>query len=413
MSEQRPAGADIYTMDQWAHAGSPPAASASQGALTEVSNQLRQVAEALKAPLAQLGVTWQGQAADAAKAGISQHVQWAETTAQQVSTMAGGAGQYFNSAQSVIPQIDELMAQATAAAAAGGAGGPGGMAANAAIAEQAQAEAAQRGRELFQQHAGVCESSAPKVAATAPPTAGSGGKAAAVAEEAGAGAGRSVDKNAGATAEGEGGAVAEEPVGATTSASAAEGPHGVGEGAPGEAGGRPGSVPGYEPGAGGVVTAGGGYLPQTRARRTGYSPVYGASDDGLPGGSGSSRYSGDGFADEAMPAGGVLGAGGGTYRPGKPTPPAPRTRTVTPAPDGHADGYDDGALSGQGGGQGQQGQQQGMPGGGMMSPGMMGGAMAGGGQGQQGQRHDSPDYLLDEDDLFNGEDWVAPPVIRR
>jgi hypothetical protein len=399
-----------------AHGGQPQAALASGQALTEISGQLTEVANSLKAPLNQLlEVSWQGQAADAAKAGIGQHAAWAENVATEITAMAGEADQYHASAMSTISKMDGLMQQwqqLEQAKAAAAAAGPTG-AANVAAIEEMEQELQLQALQAFQQHAATCTSITPKGAVTAPPTAGSGGKGAAVAEEAGEGAGKSVDKNAGATSEG--GTVAEEPAGRTTSASAVEGPNGVGEGAPGEAGGRPDSVSGYEPGAGGMVRAGGGYLPQTRTQRNGYAPANGASDDGLPGGSGSSRYGGDGFADEAMPVGGVLGAGGGeTYRPSKPTSPPPRTRTVTQAPDGYSDGYDDGALSGQGDGQGQQGQQQGMSGGGMMSPGMMGGgAMAGGGQGQQGQRHDSPEYLLDEDDLFNGEDWVAPPVIRQ
>ena len=413
----RAGGHTLEEMLGWATGGDLNAAPTSQNALGQLSTSLREVAQTIRTPLAQLGTSWQGHAADAAKAGIGQHVQWAETASAQMHTMAGEVGQYGNSASTVAAQVEELWTKAQAVTAVGH-GGPGGLA-SAAGGEQATAEATRAAQELFQRHWGLCRSATPQAAISAPPGAGGPAKVPATGDEAVAGGGKSVHQPAGAgtglddTAGG--------GPGRTSSAGATEGME-YPTVKDGPVAGTGGSPDGHSPGAGGVVAAAGpGYQPGTRGPSWSYGdssgdPMIGGYDEGGPaGGLASGEVVGGGvYRDGVVPAGGVLGTGptGETYRPTKRR--AAKDRLAGPGMArvaGHVLPAQDAPVESELAGPTDHGHRSGLSGGPMMSPGMLGGMASN--SARRDQRHTSPEYLVDEDDLFNGEDWLAPPVIGR
>ncbi|MDT7682312.1 MAG: hypothetical protein QOG57_2622, partial [Pseudonocardiales bacterium] len=93
MTDQRLAGLSHQELWNLAHGGDPAAATTSQANFSRTAQVLENIAKTLNAPLGELGLGWQGQAADAARGGIGQHAQWAEAAAGRANTAAGQAGQ--------------------------------------------------------------------------------------------------------------------------------------------------------------------------------------------------------------------------------------------------------------------------------------------------------------------------------
>jgi hypothetical protein len=255
----------LEELSQMAHGGQPEAAAASQRGFTSISATLRQVSRTINEPLSVFGMGWDGQASQAAQAGISQHSRWAEQAAARASTTAGQAGQYYTSAKNVIANMPD---PASAPGASGGAAGATDLAA----VEQAKANAKQRAIELMQGHADVCQQAAPKTGFAPPPTEGAVGGVARAAVNKNARNCRSVARATppGGAAEA---APAPESSGATTTAGAVQQPSPAGRaGAAVAAGteGELGSVRGYQPGAvGETVPAGAGFLPAGTGRTRG------------------------------------------------------------------------------------------------------------------------------------------------
>lgn len=417
MSDQRLAGMSLEELYQMAHGGQPEAAAASQHGFTSISATLRKVSQTINEPLSGFGMGWDGQASQAAQAGISQHVQWAEQAAGRASTAAGQAGQYYTSAKNVIANMPDP-------ASVPGASGGAAEATDLAAVEQAQANAKQRAIELMQGHADVCQQAAPKTGFAPPPTAGAAGgvaRAAAVTEK--APGGRSVAR---ATAPGGAAdaAPAAESGGATTTAGAVEQPSPASRaGATVTAGaeGGPGSLGGYRPGVvGEMVPAGTGFLPVGSGRTRGGRVL--SSQGAATGTADAGRYAGAERArrrvapvsevSQALPP---AGAGAMSREAGQ-HPVRRAAQRPLPRGDGHPlDGHRADLGTAPAGVPGPESaghpvyghHSAGLPGG--MMPPMMGGA----GTTDSEQQHQAPDYLLDDIDLFDGNSWVTPPVIGR
>ncbi|WP_169736815.1 PPE domain-containing protein [Pseudonocardia spinosispora] len=407
----RPAGMTLEQMYATAQSSTPAVATSSGEGFTKVSAGLYQVSQGLRGSLDKIGTGWQGQGAQAAQTGIGQHVQWAQTAARESTAVAANAEAH---AQSVTHVKNSIPDPATIAASTTNA--PGGRAPdgspNAAAVEGARREAEQRARELFKQHAGNCRSNTPRTALTAPPTAGSaaGAKAGASGSRAPATRGRGAGVKAPGPAAGGAAGAAGAGGARTSAASSVRQASAVNEGA-GRAGmgARPSSTRGYQPGGFSEMVPGtNGYLAERSTRR---APRGGpAPAAALPGPDGQGRKRGRGPrpSPEAVVPGG----------PAHPSRPAPRQ--LTARGEGHLDagqpsvGYPYGPPppgTEQAGAPGHGGPQQAMTGahGGMVSP-MMGGSGMSGSSGSE-QRHQTPAYLLDDFELFDGDSWVVPPVI--
>lgn len=412
MAEMRPAGMTLETMYAMAQSSKPDIATKSGDGFTKVSTGLDQVSQNLRGSLDKIGTGWQGQGAQAAQTGIGQHVQWAQSAAQQSKAVAANAEAHAQSVTHVKNSIPDPATIASSATNAPGGRAPDGSP-NAAAVENARREAEQRARELFKQHAGNCQSNTPKTALAAPPTAGSGAgaRAAGATERAAArGRGAAVKAPGGAA----GGAAGAAEGGRTTSASSVRPASAVNEaaGRPG-AGGQPSSARGFQPGGFSEMVPGtNGYLAERshrRMQRGGHMPAATA----LPGSDDSEQRRGRGprYAPEPM-------IHGGTGQPS--SKPAPRqlmargeshlgsAQPNNGYPYGPPPSGTDQAGTGQ---PGHGGPQQGMTGahGGMVPPMMGGSGMSGSSSSEQ--RHQAPAYLLDDFELFDGDSWVVPPVI--
>jgi len=400
VTAQRLAGLSHQELWNLAHGGSPAAALTSQTNLSKAAQVLENVSKTLSAPLNEFGLGWQGRAADAARAGIGQHAQWAETAAGRASTAAGQAGQQYSSATKVITEMPPPKP----------APAPGSP--NWAQAEEAAANAKQRALELMQGHAAECARTRPTGTFTRPPTAGTAGVPGTAQASRTAGRGnvvrRAPSTNPAAVEAGvpPGRSGSARPV---SQAGLEESPRAGGTGAArGLAGTRPAAVEPFRSGPGAPVRGGteglapGGPVESAPGRVGGVRPVP-AEGPWLP-----APVTG-GPGRVAPPPRPLLPRGGAGA-----TPDGPAAR-------GQRGGERDGSfpLAARGGewngGPGQYDTGGGGPHGhgqpgadlGMMPP-MMGGL--GYSDGERA-RHERLDYLLDEDDMFDENEWVAPPVI--
>jgi len=402
MTDQRLAGLSHHELWSMAHGGNPAAASSSQANLARAARVLENISRTLSAPLNEFGLGWRGLAADATRAGIAQHVGWAEMAAARASTAANQAGQQAASARTVIAE----MPPPTPAPPAG--------AANWAKAEEASTNARLRAVELLQGHATECAQTRPSAAFGRPPAAGSGTIGATSATVAGAGsgartAGRGVPNVPATNPAAERVAPSSSGVSrAVRWAGLAEPAMGIAAGpSAGGTGTRPAAV---RPGRSGPVGTVPGFAPagvvESEPGRVARFPVPPVGES-WPGAKA-----------------GVLGAARGRHA----SPP----HTLSPRPDR---GRDDLAARGQPGGDGRlapRGTRE------LVVPGPLGPEPAasrgpthpssgpahagvdpsmlpllpgGLGVAESRGRHRRLDYLLDEDDVFGENEWVTPPVI--
>jgi hypothetical protein len=396
MTEQRLAGLSHQELYALAHGGDPAATTTSQNGFTRLARTLRNVSDTLSAPLSGLDADWQGPAADAARAGIGEHAQWARAAAGRADLAASEAAQQVASAQNVINTMPAPQP----------APGPG---ANLAEAEQSQANARQRALELMEHHADVCGQLTPVNGFGQPPRAGatpSGARPAGAAEPGGP-----AERVRPA-----GGRGTREP----TLRTAATGEPRPGAGTPGEVDeARPvRAITHAEPRAGADALDGPSYLsertehgfPGSREALVA-DPVMASVEPVL---GGRSRYQVRQLAPTAA-------AGQSPAQPSPPRHPRPEGphridrhpstgRQVSGLRQPDHERLDAGQPShglpdsGQPGGPGSSGVG---PGGGL--PPMVGGT----GTFDAAHRHRAPDYLLDEVDLFDGRGWVTLPVIGR
>jgi hypothetical protein len=404
MTDQRLAGLSHQELWNLAHGGDPAAATTSQANFSRTAQVLENIAKTLNAPLGELGLGWQGQAADAARGGIGQHAQWAEAAAGRANTAAGQAGQQAASARTVIAEMPPPPS------------GPPAAGANWAQVEEAQANARLRALELMRGHADECARTRPTDTFTRPPTAGTSAGAATT------GVGRSTGRAGAAGVEhapstnpaaAERGAPSASAGGARMVSRAglteAPGTGGVARGAPSTGTGtgtRPASVEPYQPGRGGQVPAGSPGFGAAGA--VGAQPGRVARFRELPGGQGwpgAPGAGGPGRSERVAPVPGTprQGSGAGTgsagpaalgrrggagLRPrgGPPTNPAGQAGADNGGPHGPAQpGIDP-----------------------SMMPPMLGGA---GFHDTEREQHERLGYLLDEHDIFGENGGVVPPVI--
>ncbi len=416
--------AELYAM---AHGGDPSAAERAHTSWARTAQTLDGVHNTLKSSISELGLGWQGKAADAARVGIGQHEEWARTAGAQSAALGESAAREAASARNVIAQMPPP-APAPTGGAAGTAGG-----ANWAQAEQVAENGRLRAVELMNGHAAASAQAKPTGNFAQPPTAGAGGAAVGAPGTRGP-AGRTPARgprvNRGGAAPGAG--------------------RGAGTGRVGTAGtGRPAEVAGRGRGAAAArggpaeVRAAGAGEVRGPGGRGGVGPV---EDTGAP-----ARGGGMGVP---------MGPNGGrrrTYRPGRPgtwaeqpeppigavrgEPAASRTRYDRPPPRSTPPPLAErggpltprgvtGPLGPDGSALVQAGQSTGPsgPDGGAHDPTRHGGTgdagaggtpmMGGGGMGAgwhdggHGATHQRLGYLLEEDEIFTDEEGtVVPPVI--
>jgi len=407
MTDQRLAGMSHQELWILAHGGYPAAASTSQANLAKAARVLENISRTLSAPLNEFGLGWQGQAANAARAGIGQHAGWAEAVAGRASAAANQAGQQAASARMVIAEMPPPPAPPAAGA-------------NWANAEEASANARLRAVELMQGHATECTQTRPSAAFGRPPAAGSTtGATSGTVAGAGTGArtmGRGVP-NVPTTNPAAAERVTPSRGGASRAvrwASPADSPTGAAAGhPPGGTGTHPAAVQPVRTGRGGPVP---GFAPAgivesepSRAARFPVPPVGEPWPGAQPGplGAAPGRQAPphillprpDGGRDDLATRGqrgGADGAGPLAPRgspellvpgPPDPDPAGPRGQTHPSAdPRGHAHASVDTSL---------------LP----LLPGGLGLAES------ERDGHRRLDYLLDEDDVFGENEWVTPPVI--
>jgi hypothetical protein len=433
MADQRLAGLSHQELYAMAHGGQPGAASTSQASLAKAAQVLENVSRTLDEPLSQLGMGWQGRAAEAARGGIGQHAQWAQQAATQVGSIAEKAGAQFTSATKVIAE----MPPPPSAPAAG---------ANLAAAEDQAANLRQRALELMQGHAQECTQTRPTEVIARAPTAGTA--AAAAGPEATRTGGRGGVRAApavegggpaGGIADGGGPGRTVSRAGLAESAGARAD---AGRSAASGAGTRPASAEPYRPGQGGTARGAAGVEPlgTVGARGERGGPARGPIPEGswtVTPGAGAARGERsprmrpvDPAAVSEPYASGPRGSRPG-QRPGVPRgerEERDRRRTPRPlAPRGevpHPLSSRGGPAPGGPGGPGTQGAAY-DPGGAGTDPASARGPghpgadatvmppMVGGlgyPDSDPGQ-HERLDYLLDEHDMFDENGWVAPPVI--
>ncbi|WP_028925961.1 hypothetical protein [Pseudonocardia acaciae] len=409
MADQRLAGLSHQELWNLAHGGDPAAASRSQAAFSRVAQVLGGVSRTINAPLAEFGIGWRGMAADAGRAGIAQHAQWAEAAATRATLAGNQAGQQAASARTVIAEMPPP-APAPPAGAAAPTTGP--AAANWAQAEQAAANARQRALELMQGHAAECARTRPTGGFAPAPTAGAGGGAARAvaggADGRGGAAGRvrglgggmsgmsgmggvSGASGAGGAGGGRGGVVGR-PV-SVAAAGASVTPH---------PGARPGSVAAVSPVQHGATALGAVFGAPVRPgrmvgpRAEASRPGDGGTGPATAGRRGTDRTRAEPLPERPVPVGGASASPVPDQRDGLPAAPGPQQPHGPP--DGGT-GTDPGAR-----GQGRPG-AVGPPA--PMVPPLLGGA----GMVGDDATYERPDFLLDDSDLFTDDGWVAPPVI--
>jgi hypothetical protein len=401
-TDQRLAGLSHQELWGLAHGGDPAAASTSQINLSKAGQMLEDIARTLDAPLAEFGLGWRGQAADAARGGIDQHARWAESAAARVHAAAAQAERQAASARTVIAQMPPP-AEPPASDAADWAG-----------AEEVRANARLRALELMERHAAECAATQPTGTFPAPSLAGSGGAPAAGAS--GRAPARGTANRPATTRP-----LTDTPVGpARPAVRPGRGAPGarLGVGSPGarldagppgvDIGTRPAAVPPSGSARGGSVGPGGpadpGLAP-ARARRSALdSSATEPPRSATPAGRLAESVSASPASlDRAAPSapGGERAAAPARRRGAEPTGPAEL------APRGTADGSQPAPGRDDTGAARPVGHDHGgdalvvppMPTVGPIDPGS--------------DRYRRLDYLLDEIDVFTEDGWVVPPVIGR
>jgi len=435
---------ELYTM-----INSGPGASASEPQTRYwhgLAEELTQVDEDLNKKLTNLNATWEGEAADRARSGLTPLALWASDAESASSVMRSSAelqAEYIAEARAKMPEPVEVttpspsgwqMAGAAAAAVTGNVGPAMGVAAQAAdheAQEAAQSEAAQRAIETMQSY----ETSStwnrdtlgtfvapPDVVVSSPPP--QGGTPFAVTS-----GGAQADAIGGGGGGGTSPSGVSVPTGGNTGAPSLNGGHLTGPGGIGGGGGggnNVGNVPPIGDGGGSVrppqSTTPSGLPPTTTpppfggppAMQPGGNPPYLPNQNGLP------PYGNPNGGQ--FPVTGMPGTGGNT---GDVVRGAQPLRGGLPGGMGGIGGMDpDGsrAASQLGRGMGMPGENgvvrggAGGVGGGATAGGRGGapGAMGAGGRradGEDDDEHFAADYLLETDDVFGDDRRVAPTVI--
>lgn len=430
-------GYDHPALYKMINSGPGPAASAPQ---TEywagLSTQLSQIDTDLNNKLQTLKATWQGAAGDSAQGGMTPLQQWAGDAQSGTDTMRASSelqGTYIGQARASMPEPVEVTTPAPSAWQVAGAaiGGPipalivAGQAADHEAQERAKAEAEQKAVDTMNNYQSSTEWNTSTLGTFVPPpdvvvaapvpagaigggTVGDSGVAAAGIPN-GGGTSAQGFAPAGVPGGGPGGPGAPFPggpggqPGGPTVPSGGQGPFpgpgGGGQFPQGPGGTGPGGSGPFAPGTGPFrpgsdVTRGGG---SGKFGNPGFGPggrgpgIGGPGGQGGPGGPGAGRGGVGGFGTSPVDAegrggrGGIGGAGGagalGENVPGRGGAPG-------------AGGFGPGGAGGRGG--------------------AAGGPMGAGGRGAKGEgddEHETPDYLMETEDVFGDERMVAPPVI--